>query len=185
MIKPNARILDATAGNRCLWTTKDSPFIVWIDVETDLTYKPDRLLDCTQTDYPDRFFKAILFDPPHEYGREKNACIYATPSKEVCDEKWPQHKRKYPRYYGIDKYPTKGTLLNFIHKAAEEFHRILEDDGMLWFKWSENRIKLQPIIPLFNLKGFTEMLKIPVAYSGKTTKRTWWVLFMKNNNPKT
>ena len=179
-MKEKARILDATAANRCMWTTKDSPHILWIDIEPDLTYKPDRLLDCTETDYPDEYFKTIFFDPPHEYGREKNQAIYTTPSKEVHDKKWPQHIRKYPRYYGLDKYATKGALLNFIHKAAEEFNRILEPDGMLWFKWSENRVKLHPIIPLFKARGFIEMMKIPVKYSGKTKNRTWWVLFMKD-----
>jgi len=160
-----------------MWVTKDSPFIIWIDIEPDLTYKPDRFLDCTQTDYPNKFFKAIFFDPPHSYGRKKNDAIFTTPSKEVHDEKWPQHERKYPRYYGLDKYPTKTALLAFINKAQKEFYRILEDGGMLWFKWSENHSSLRAILPLF--RDWKIMIKIPAFTHRKTSTPTYWVMFMK------
>jgi len=93
--------------------------------------------------------------------------------------KWPQHKRRWPRYYGIDKYATKSELLGFINRAQKEFFRILSDGGCLWFKWSENRATLQGILPLF--KNWDVMLKIPVEYSGKSAKRTWWVMLMKNS----
>ena len=179
MQKPEARILDATAGNRNMWKTKESPFIIWIDVEEDLEYKPDRLLDCTQTDYPDKFFKTIFFDPPHSYGRNKNEGIFTTPSKKVSTEKWPQWERTYPRYYGLDKYPTKTALLGFINKAQEEFYRILEDDGMLWLKWSENHASLEAILPLF--KNWDLMIRIPAFTHRKTSTPTYWAMLMKNH----
>ena len=177
-MKGNPTILDATAANRCMWATKESPFIEWIDIEEDLEYKPDRILDCTNTDYPDKHFKAIFFDPPHSYGREKNSGIFTTPSKAVSDEKWPEWKRKHPRYYGLDKYPTKEALLGFINRAQKEFLRILQDDGMLWLKWSENHSSLNAILPLF--RDWNIMINIPAFTRRKTSTPTYWVMLMKN-----
>jgi len=47
-MKPNARILDATAGNRTMWDAKTTPFMIWIDIEKDLTVPPDFFMDCTE-----------------------------------------------------------------------------------------------------------------------------------------
>ena len=86
-------VLDAAAGNRTIWTVKNDPRVLFIDVEPDLDIPADRLLDCTCTGFPDKSFHHIIFDPPHEFGRDKNSTIYTTPSRGVHDAKWPQHVR--------------------------------------------------------------------------------------------
>ncbi|MBA7491945.1 hypothetical protein ES702_02493 [subsurface metagenome] len=177
MIKPQARILDATAGNRFIWSIKESPFIIWGDIEPELEFKPDIVFDCTKTDFPDKYFHTIFFDPPHSWGREKNAGIFTTPSKAVSDEKWPTHKRKRPRYYGLDKYKTRTALLGFINRAQKEFYRILRDDGCLWLKWCEIHSTIEAILPIF--KNWKEMLTINACPFGSSKNRTVWVMLMK------
>jgi len=58
------RILDATAANRCMWTTKDSEYIIYIDIEPELNTAPDILMSCRHTGFLDSYFHTILFDPP-------------------------------------------------------------------------------------------------------------------------
>lgn len=176
MIKPNARILDATAGNRLMWKTKDSPQILYIDIEPDLEYPPDRFMNNTKTDFEDNYFNAIFFDPPHFWGKKKNALVVTTPSKKVADEKF-NYNRKYPTYYGLDKYATKNALLAFVNGAQREFQRILRPSGMLWLKWSEVKITMDKMRPLF--KDWVEMLCIEMKPSPVGKNRSFWVMYMK------
>ena len=173
-MKLNARILDATSGNRTMWTTKESENIIWLDIEPELSTLPDRILDCTNTDFKDKQFHTIFFDPPHSFGRTKNTGIHQSPSKEYQKEKWGS----FGSYYGFDKYPTKRTLLSFINKAQKEFNRILMDDGILWFKWGEIHTTWDAISPFFS--DWVEMMKFEVAFQGNVKGcRTWWIALMK------
>ena len=174
-MKPTARILDATASYRSMWHTREDNRILWIDIEPELDLKPDLLMDCTCTDFEDKRFHTIFFDPPHSWGHTKNTGVHQTPSRKIMKEKgWGTGA-----YYGFDRYKTKGELLSFINKAQKEFQRILSDDGILWFKWGELRITLDAIIPFF--KDWRVMTKHEVAYRGKVVGcRTWWVALMKN-----
>jgi len=173
--------LDATAGNRLMWKTKDSPHIIYIDIEPDLEYPPDRFLDNTHTDFPNDYFNAIFFDPPHFWGKKKNELVVTTPSKKVADEKF-NYGRTYPTYYGLDKYATKRDLIVFINKAQKEFFRILKPSGMLWLKWSEVKITMNKIRPLFN--NWTEMLCIEMKPSPVGKNRSFWVMYMKTQSSK-
>ena len=178
MKKKNARILDATAGNRTMWKTKESPHIIYIDIEPDLEYPPDRFLDNTKTDFPDNYFNAIFFDPPNLWGKKKNELVVTTPSKKVADEKF-NYGRKYPTYYGLDKYSTKIDLLIFINKAQKEFQRILKPNGMLWLKWSEVKITMNQIRPFF--REWDEMICIKMKLSPVGKNRSFWIMYMKNS----
>jgi len=179
MIKQNARILDATAGYRGIWTTKEDDRVLWIDIESELDVKPDLILDCVNTGFEDKRFHTIFFDPPHSFGRQKNSGFHQTPSKKLMKEKWGSAGS----YYGFDKYPTKRTLLSFINKAQKEFGRILTDDGCLWFKWGEIHTSWDAISPFFS--DWIEMMKFEVAFQGKVKGcRTWWICLMKNNRKK-
>ena len=165
-MKDSARILDATAGNRCMWRTKEHPLVLWIDIEPDLNTKPDMMVDCTSTPFENEQFHTIFFDPPHEWGRKKNTGIFTTPSKNIADEKWPQWKRPNPRYYGTDKYPNKKEFLKFIDGAQSEFYRILSNDGCLWIKWNERKIKLNELLSRFQMNWHI-MLRIPGIKHGE------------------
>jgi len=177
MIKPNARVLDATAGNRLMWKTKDHPNVFFIDIEPELEYPPDRFLDCTKTDFPDNWFYTIFFDPPHNWGIPKNERIFTIPSKRVADEKF-NYNRTYPSYYGLDKFNNKSELIAFIDKAQREFMRILHQNGCFWFKWSEYAIPVHNIECLF--KDWNQMLKIRLHKTPRGKTESCWIMYMKN-----
>jgi len=151
MEKAEALVYDATAGNRTMYVKKDHPLVFYGDVEPDLSFPPDGFVDCRDTGFPDKSKYLIIFDPPHEYGQKKNQGIFNTPSKELHDRKWPQHRcpKGLPRYYGLDKFQTKKELKQFLYEAQREFHRILADGGALLFKWSERSMRLDEVLQLF------------------------------------
>lgn len=180
--KPEAMVYDATAGNRSIYVTKDHPLILYGDIESELSFKPDDIIDCTDTGLPDKSKHVIIFDPPHEYGRKKNVGIFTTPSLELANEKWPKYYRDTPpRYYGADKYKTKKELKNFIFKAQKEFYRILSDGGVLFFKWSENRLELEDVLKL--LRNWSIILKIRTFQLGNMATPTYWIMLMKASSP--
>lgn len=171
-------ILDATAGNRTMWKKKTSPYILYIDVEEELSYPPDIFIDSRNTGLEDESYNAIFFDPPHEFGRTKNTSIYTTPNREICNEKWPEWAREgHPRYYGADKYKTKKELKEYIYYSQKEFYRIMKEDGMLWLKWSENQIELDEILNI--MCWWEEYLRIPIKSVSENTTPSYWVALMK------
>ena len=133
--KPQARILDATAANRCIWEMKESEFIVYMDVESELEVKPDIVCDNRKTPYPDGYFHTIIFDPPHGWGEKLGKEWYSIRNKKdlkTLIETYPNQKgRKTITYYGMDKYRSKSELLGYLNKALQEFYRILEWGGGL------------------------------------------------------
>lgn len=186
-IKPEARVLDATAANRRIWSTRESPNILWIDIDPELEIKPDVVIDCTKTSFPDDYFFTIFFDPPHMWGDKTADQIYTCRNKKEHDafmNKWGFNQfKKVPTYYGTDKYKTKLELLTFVHKAQKEFYRILATNGMLWVKWCESRITLAKILPFF--KDWHEMIRLEIGSKKQTLSaaQTYWIMFMKDPNP--
>lgn len=179
MIKPQARILDATAGLRTIWKQKTSAHILWVDIETDLETPPDVLMDCTNTNFEEKRFHTIFFDPPHGWGKKPGLSQTAMRNRKDY-ENYPWKPPNWGPYYGWDKYKNKQSLLIFIHKAQKEFHRILQDDGVLWLKWNECNIPLSRVLPFF--KDWVEMMRIEVGSRRQTIGKTqtYWLLFMKN-----
>lgn len=177
-MKQKAKILDATAGNRSMWKLKDSPFILYVDIERELEICPDKVLDCTQTDFPDKYFNMIFFDPPHLWGKKVGNDIFCLRNREEAKTYYKKYdiRDRGIIYYGNDKYETKTQLLSFIHRAQKEFYRILQDNGSIWVKWNTFSIPIWKIIPFF--KNWIEMLRIPVLKVGGKTE-TYWIMFMK------
>jgi hypothetical protein len=181
MKKPKASILDATSGNRMMWRTKASEYILWIDVEEELEVKPDKIMDCTKTDFEDKELNCIFFDPPHWWGDKLGGTVFTVRN----DEDRKKLMDRYPKYdlhgsyYGTDKYKTKAQLLRFIFEAQKEFFRILRDDGMLWLRWTEYKIKLHNILGLF--RDWNNMLQFQVSSNLQTmgSEGAYWVMLMK------
>lgn len=183
MEKPDATIVDFTAGNRSIWTLKDSPHILFLDKEPDLSMAPDILCDSTQTNLPSASKIFAIFDPPHEWGKQKkNSSLFTTPDRDTWNKKWPSHSREAPPvYYGADKYQTKTELLRYIYEAQKEISRVLINGGVLFFKWSENGIPLNEILEYFSMWELA--LRIPVGYAGKTAKQSYWCLMLRKEGP--
>ncbi|ELJ8463543.1 SAM-dependent methyltransferase [Vibrio cholerae] len=158
MKKANCLILDACCGAKMMWFDKSNPLTVFNDVreiETKLcdgrsfAVKPDVLNDFTNLEFPDSSFKLVVFDPPH--------------LNKIGEDAWMDIK------YG--KLPTQWDEM--IKRGFSECFRVLEDDGILIFKWNEVQIKTTEVL---KCSAYTPLFGHP---SGKRAD-THWIVFMKN-----
>jgi hypothetical protein len=154
-------ILDACCGGRMFWWDKKNPLTYYADnreVEKGAfknnwnpgwCVKPDGIHDFRNMPYDDKTFKLVVFDPPH---------LTSGSEKSVINTK-----------YGL---LNKETWKVDIVTGFAECWRVLDDYGLLIFKWNEANIKAKellrefPVEPLFG------------DFTGKTGK-TIWVTFMK------
>ena len=175
-------ILDATAGNRTMYETKDANCIVYIDIQKKLARKPTIFADCTKTPFKPKIFHTIFFDPPHSYA--ETTTWYTIPDSETFQKVWPGYG-KIPRYYGLERYKNRSQLIKFIYNAQKEFLRILRDDGLLWLKWNDFKIPLDNILGIF--KNWRILLKLyvndPTHTAGKG--QTYWVCMCKKEGYQT
>ena len=178
--KPGALVYDATAGNRTMWVTKDHPYVLFGDIEEDLTIKPDDYIDSRDTGLPDESKYLVIFDPPHEVNHQKNKGYMTTPNYDLAVKKWGRKTigDAPPSYYGADKYKSKKELLEYIYKSQKEFQRILLPGGIVFLKWAERCITLKRVLKLF--RGWNLMLKIPCHKQGPEKTPTYWVMLMKS-----
>jgi len=117
--------------------------------------KPDLVMDCTKTNFPDKYFDLIVFDPPHIVATKNNKGIFA---------------KSYGTYTSIE-------LRNFIYRAFKEFERILKDDGFVIFKWNTCDIPLNKILRY--AVGFKALFGHQTAFRTKHASRTYWVCLRK------
>jgi len=169
-------ILDATAGNRTMWHDKKAEHTIYIDIEKKLTVKPTIFADNTNTPFSDKQFSIIFYDPPHGWG--EGHPFYKYPDAESFKKKWPGYG-DIPRYYGWDKCKNQQELIVHIWRAQKEFHRILQDDGLLWLKWNTQLISIHRVLALFDL--WIKMLELPIKAPTQTAGRsqTYWICLAK------
>jgi hypothetical protein len=152
------QILDACCGSRMFWFDKQNPNVEFCDkreVETTEFYpgryieiKPDTVCDFTALPFEDKAFKLVVFDPPH--------------LKQAGETSWLVMK------YG--KLPKDWPSM--IHDGFWECMRVLDDYGILIFKWAEVQIPVSEVIkaigadPLF-------------GHRVGRLNNTHWMAFMK------
>lgn len=154
-------VLDACCGGRMFWYDKNNPDALFMDnreVEKgafnnnwnpNWCIKPDTVADFRQMPFPDNHFKMVVFDPPH---------LTSGSMKSVINKK-----------YGL---LNKETWKQDVVDGFNECWRVLEQFGILIFKWNEANIKgkdlvrLLPQQPLFG------------DFTGKTGN-TIWLTFIK------
>ena len=175
-------ILDATAGNRTMYETKDVNSIVYIDIQKRLYRKPTIFADCTRTPFRDKTFHTIFFDPPHTYGEEPGDYFTFPDLK-------PRQLRmmglKGNIYYGVEIYKTRSALIKFIYNAQKEFLRILRDDGLLWLKWCEVEIPLHNILAIFQNWRILLILPIQKPQHNIGEAQTYWICMCKKRGYQT
>jgi hypothetical protein len=149
------RILDATAGKREMWFNKRYPDVIYMDIRSEM--KPDVVGDSTHTNFPDKTFDLIIFDPPH----------YAFGKTGFMGKKYGSFSKQY--------------IFDFIKDAFIEFNRILKDDGSVIFKWNTGMEKLSIVLglvrgfePLFGQRGDSKRPAIGVIQS-----ETYWIYLRK------
>lgn len=169
-------ILDATAGYRSMYELKDNTSIIYIDVERQLLTKPTVFCDNTKTPFMDKQFDTIFYDPPHGFGENPfDHTIMKDDTRSALTHKYPFATS----YYGWDKYKSQYALITHIYRAQREFHRILKDDGLLWFKWNEARIALNRVLCMF--EDWDILMCINIADPNKTwgKGKSYWIALTK------
>lgn len=152
------KILDASCGSKMFWFDKNHPDACFIDNRHEshilcdgrtLNINPDIVMDFTNLDFPDNTFKLVVFDPPHMNTLGKNS--------------WMAKK------YGV--LPKNGWQ-SIIKRGFDECWRVLDNDGVLIFKWSDVDISLADILKI--------ILRKPLfGHRTMINNRTIWLSFMK------
>lgn len=155
-------ILDACCGPKLYWFNKEHPNTIFIDkrerekgfVENrpNREIKPDYIMDFRDLRFKDKSFKLISMDPPHLIGKEEGCRMTKT--------------------YGA---LNKETWKEDIKRGFEECWRVLEDYGVLIFKWSDSQISFKEILKVINKEPLFGQKT--GGFKGKS--RTIWFTFMK------
>lgn len=117
----------------------------------ELNVLPDVIGDFRKMPFLDSTFKLVIFDPPH--------------LKQLGKTSWMAKK------YGVLSENWK----NDIRKGFSECMRVLEEGGVLIFKWNEHQILISDILKL------VDQPPLIGHRSGKLSK-THWLTFMKLPN---
>lgn len=162
------KILDVTCGNRTIWFQKIEPHTIYCDQRDEEWYgefgkalnaqgkkkkrhlqiHPDVQCDFTQLPFEDNTFSLVVFDPPH--------------IKNLSEDSWMRKA-----YGSLDD-----GWQHMIHDGFHECMRVLKQDGVLIFKWSDVSISTRDVInaigvePLFGHRSGKKM-------------NTHWMCFMK------
>lgn len=149
-------ILDPCCGPRMFYFNPNNPDVVFGDIRNEQHILPDRVInispdiemDFRNMPFKDGEFKVVIFDPPH--------------LTRAGSRFWMALK-----YGKLNKSWRKDLRLGF----AECF-RVLEDGGMLIFKWNETQIKVTEILKL------TDQQPLIGNISGRRSQ-THWIIFIK------
>lgn len=152
-------ILDACCGGRTFWFDKEHPNTLYVDKHPrpkgtckhrpNFCCDPDMVVDFTNMPFEDKSFKLVVFDPPHLLELGKNS-VMRIKYGSLRTETWPYE----------------------IGKGFEECWRVLDDFGVLVFKWNEAQIPIKKVLSLFSV---SPLFGHPTSKHGKTK----WFVFMK------
>ncbi|WP_409348875.1 SAM-dependent methyltransferase [Ralstonia syzygii] len=113
-----------------------------------LRIEPDMLFDFAALPFADGTFKLVAFDPPHlKYAGPKS---WLRAKYGVLGENWREDLRK----------------------GFSECFRVLDNDGVLVFKWAEDQVKVREILALTPVRP---LFGHPSGRKGLTH----WMVFMK------
>lgn len=155
MISNGKPILDACCGGRMFWFDKDNPLVDFMDNRVEdcclcdgrkFTVKPDIIGDFTDMPFPSKSYKLVVFDPPHLV--------------RIGSESYMAKK------YGKLSAGWEKDLRN----GFNECMRVLDDFGVLVFKWSEVQIKISQVLNAIGQKPL---------FGHRTNQNTLWMCFMK------
>ena len=152
-------ILDACCGGRMFWFDKHQPNTLYIDnnprgpgickERPNFQVNPDIVMDFRALALPDKRFKLVVWDPPHlktlketSIMRKKFGCLQA--------ETWQAD----------------------LTKGFKECWRVLDDYGVLIFKWCDIEIPLLEVLKLFKEEPL-------FGHSTGSKEKTKWLCFMK------
>lgn len=147
-------ILDACCGSKMFWFDKSNKDVIFMDnrkiddVLCDgrkLVIDPDLIGDFRDLPFKDKSFRLVVFDPPHLIRVGEKSWLF----------------KKYGRL-GLE-------WRDDLKQGFTECFRVLDNGGILIFKWNEQQIKMSDIKPLFPYKPLF----------GDKRAKTFWLVFMK------
>lgn len=158
-------ILDPCCGSRMMWFDREHPDTVFGDRRSEsitvvdrshgkldgtrtLHVSPDMVMDFRAMPFQDGAFKLVAFDPPHLVRAGPRSWLAAKYGK--LSEDWRDDLRR-----------------GFV-----ECFRVLEEHGVLVFKWNETQVKLAEVLAL------TPHQPLFGNTSGRKAG-THWLVFMK------
>ncbi|UJD21081.1 methyltransferase [Gordonia phage Pickett] len=150
-------VLDTTAGSRMFHFDKDNELVLFGDIRSEqhvlcdgraLSITPDVILDFRNLPFAPGSFKVVIFDPPHLVRVGANAWM----------------GKKYGRL--------SPTWRDDLAAGFAECFRVLDDYGVLIFKWNETQIPVSEVLEL------TPHAPLVGHRTGKTA-RTHWITFLK------
>ncbi|OTG88925.1 class I SAM-dependent methyltransferase [Acinetobacter sp. ANC 3813] len=156
-LKKNALILDPCCGSRMFWFDRTHANVIFGDIRVleqqlcdgrELNIKPDKQMDFRALPFHDNSFKLVVFDPPHLTKAGSSSWLAAKYGK--LNESWQED----------------------LQQGFTECFRVLEEFGVLIFKWNETQIKVSEILKLTPNKPLFGHI------SGKRAN-THWICFMK------
>lgn len=155
----NKFILDACCGGRMFWFDKKQPNTLYVDNRIaekghrkhrkNHEVRPDIVMDFRKLALPDKSFKLVVWDPPHlkTLGetsdlRKSYGCLVA--------ETWQSD----------------------LSRGFKECWRVLEDYGILIFKWNVSEISVKKVLSFFP--------EAPLfGHPTGSKSKTHWFCFMK------
>lgn len=142
-----------------MWFNKKHPKALYIDIRKEKpgfiksrkyrSVNPDILMDFRDLKFPDKSFKLVVWDPPHRTDLGKTSIMYKNYGG-LQKETWPYDLRK----------------------GFKECWRVLDDYGVLIFKWNEKEIKLKNVLNVFPEKPL-------FGHPTNSKNDTYWLTFMK------
>lgn len=152
------KILDACCGSRMFWYERNEPHTTYMDIRKEIIHYKDRQLeriaeinpdvigDFRNMPFPDATFDLVIFDPPHLIKAGK--------------ESWLAKK-----YGTLDLMSWKSD----IQQGFSECLRVLNPNGVLFFKWNEDQIPFKEVLKVIP--------KQPIL--GDKKSKTKWSVFIK------
>lgn len=165
-VETDKLILDACCSVRAMWVDKNHPNVIYQDIRKEESgfmgygrkegIYPDIIMDYRQMAYKDKSFKLVVFEPPHLSKLGKTSLF-----------------RK--KFGALDTL----TWQEDLSLAFRECLRVLEDYGILIFKWSDSEIPFKNVLELCPIKPLFQNVT-----NYKATSVTRWFCFMKTDRQK-
>lgn len=153
-------ILDPCCGGRMMWINRNHPNVLFTDIERkekgcisyrpNFSVEPDRIMDFRKMNLPNKSFKLVVFDPPH--------------LKTLGETSYYRKK-----YGGL--HPE--TWQRDLKLGFDECWRVLENYGVLIFKWNDYEIPYAKVLNIIKIKPLFQNT------FGKKNSTTYWACFMK------
>lgn len=155
-------ILDVTCGDRSMWFQKNQKNTIYCDKRKEewegvfgkkqkrrhLIINPDIQCDFTNLPFDDESFALVIFDPPH--------------IKNLSEKSWMRKA-----YGNLDS-----NWEQLIREGFEECMRVLKQEGVLIFKWSDISISTREVIRAIGQEPL-------IGHRSGKKMNTHWLCFMK------